>query len=70
MMYRFRAAALFVVAGGSVISASVAPPTAEEVYAADPRRADREVEGWIASGWQVNSADARGITRLSSTRRL
>jgi ankyrin repeat protein len=44
--------------------ASVAPPTSKEVYAAIRAGQIQKLQGWIASGWQVNSADERGNTPL------
>ncbi len=62
-MNRFRAAALFVTPA-ALFSASVAPPTANEVYAAIRTGQIEKIQGWIASGWQVNSSDEHGNTPL------
>ena len=64
MTTNFRATALALIPAAALFSASVAPPTAEEVYAAIRSGQTAKLQGWIASGWQVNSADQRGNTPL------
>ena len=59
----FRAAALLW-APAVLFSASVAPPTADEVYAAIRNGQAAKLQSWIAAGWQVSSADERGNTPL------
>lgn len=59
----FRAAAL-VLAPAALFAASVTPPTPEEVYSAIRAGQVEKLQSWIASGWQVNAADARGNTPL------
>ena len=63
MKNEFRAAALLW-APAVLFSASVAPPTADEVYAAIRNGQAAKLQSWIAAGWQVSSADERGNTPL------
>jgi ankyrin repeat protein len=64
-MNKLRLLALFALSSApALFAASVAPPTAGEVYSAIRTGRIETLQGWLASGWAVNSADERGNTPL------